>query len=54
MGDELKAKFAAEVELHPDANGIYDVAVDGRLIFSKHQEGRFPELEEIVGLIEKG
>lgn len=54
MGDELKAKFAAEVELNPGANGIYDLAVDGRLIFSKHKEGRFPELEEVVGLIENG
>jgi hypothetical protein len=24
------------------------VIVDGKLIFSKHQEGRFPEEEEIV------
>jgi len=24
------------------------VIVDGKLIFSKHQEGRFPEEEEII------
>jgi hypothetical protein len=24
------------------------VIVDGKLVFSKHQEGRFPEEEEIV------
>jgi len=28
--------------------GQFDVVVDGRLIFSKHAEGRFPEEEEIL------
>lgn len=54
MGEELKEKFAAEIELKAGANGIYDVVVDGNLIFSKHKAGRFPELEEIVRLIQQG
>jgi selT/selW/selH-like putative selenoprotein len=28
--------------------GQFDVVVDGKLIFSKHQQGRFPEEEEIL------
>jgi selT/selW/selH-like putative selenoprotein len=28
--------------------GQFDVVVDGKLIFSKHKEGRFPEEEEIL------
>jgi selT/selW/selH-like putative selenoprotein len=28
--------------------GQFDVTVDGKLIFSKHREGRFPDDEEIV------
>lgn len=28
--------------------GQFDVIVDGKLIFSKHKEGRFPEEEEIL------
>jgi selT/selW/selH-like putative selenoprotein len=28
--------------------GVFDVLVDGRRIFSKHEAGRFPEEEEIL------
>ena len=29
----------------------YDVVGDGQLLFSKQAEGRFPEEDEIVGLL---
>ena len=29
-------------------DGVFDVTVDGELVFSKHAEGRFPEDREIV------
>jgi selT/selW/selH-like putative selenoprotein len=28
--------------------GIFDVAVDGRRIYSKHDTGRFPTDEEVI------
>ena len=28
--------------------GVFDVVVDGELIWSKHETGRFPELDEIL------
>jgi selT/selW/selH-like putative selenoprotein len=28
---------------------VFDVIVNGTLVFSKHKEGRFPETEEILG-----
>jgi selenoprotein W-related protein len=28
--------------------GIFDVELDGKLIFSKHEAGRFPEDSEIL------
>ena len=31
--------------------GIFDVIVDGRLLFSKHEEGRFPETDEVLRLL---
>jgi selenoprotein W-related protein len=35
--------------------GIFDVRVDGQLIYSKHQTGRFPEDQEILtALARKG
>jgi selenoprotein W-related protein len=30
------------------AGGIFDVVVDGRKIWSKHDSGRFPENSEIL------
>jgi len=27
---------------------VFDVVVDGELIFSKHEAGRYPEAEEIL------
>ena len=31
--------------------GVFDVAVDGKVIFSKHSAGRFPDEQEIVSAI---
>lgn len=30
---------------------MFDVSVDGTVIFSKHKEGRFPDQEEVLGAI---
>lgn len=40
-----------ESELVEGSNGVFDVVADGKLIFSKHQTGRFPEAEEILGAL---
>jgi len=29
----------------------YDVVADGKLVFSKQREGRFPEEDEVVALL---
>ena len=51
MGDEIKKVFGAEVQYIAGAGGILDVKVDGKEIYSKAKTGRFPEPEELVGLI---
>lgn len=35
------------VALHPSDSGIFDVVLDGKMIFSRKQEGRFPTVDEI-------
>jgi len=35
-------------ELIRGDSGIFDVVVDGDLLFSKHEEDRFPEIAEIL------
>lgn len=50
MAQELLTTFASEigeVALVPGTQGIFDVSVDGHLIFSRQQEKRFPESKEL-------
>jgi len=54
MGDELKKDLGAEIELIAGSNGIFDVTVDGRMVFSKSEQGRFPQADEIISLIKGG
>jgi selenoprotein W-related protein len=35
-------------ELIPSSGGVFEVVVNGRLIFSKKQLNRFPEDDEII------
>ena len=39
------------MELVASGGGVFEVSLDGRLIFSKKKLGRFPEDEEILKLI---
>ena len=41
----------SELKLIPAAGGAFEVSVDGKLIFSKLSEGRFPDLKELKQLI---
>ena len=35
------------VALKPADSGIFDIVLDGQLIFSRKQQGRFPTVDEI-------
>jgi selenoprotein W-related protein len=53
---ELKDKFGEQnvvAELVPGAGGVFDVEVDGKRIYSKHETGQFPRYREIVTAIEQ-
>jgi len=43
--------MASESELIPGSGGVFTVCAAGQQIYSKHATGRFPEEEEIVGLL---
>jgi selenoprotein W-related protein len=49
---ELVAAFGAGVTLIAGSGGVYEIAVDGALIFSKKEMGRFPEDGEVVRIIQ--
>jgi selT/selW/selH-like putative selenoprotein len=40
--------LGVEAKLIPGGDGIFDVKVDGKLVFSKDQIGRFPEPGEVT------
>ena len=31
--------------------GVFDVTLDGKLLFSKHKQGRFPEPGEVLSIL---
>jgi selT/selW/selH-like putative selenoprotein len=47
----LNAETRHEAEIQEGTKGQYDVLVDGELVFSKQQEGRFPDDSEIRELL---
>jgi selenoprotein W-related protein len=55
MAQELLTTFAEElgsVTLTPDATGgVFEVRVEGELIWSRKERGRFPEITELKRLV---
>ncbi len=52
MEDEIKIAYNnADVIALPGHGGIFNVEVDGKLIFSKDEAGRFPNVGEIAALL---
>ena len=51
LEEYLKSKYDTQVELISSGGGVFEVRLDGKLIFSKKSLGRFPEHREIDDLI---
>lgn len=55
MGQELLSTFAEEigsVTLIPDdTGGVFEVRIDGRLLWSRKDQGRFPEIKELKQMV---
>jgi selenoprotein W-related protein len=54
MAQELLTTFEQDlggVTMVPATGGVFEVRVDGETIWSRNQEGRFPELAEIKQLV---
>lgn len=50
MAQELLVTFErdlGEVALRPGEQGVYEIRLDGEMIWSRAAEGRFPELKEL-------
>jgi selenoprotein W-related protein len=54
MAQELLITFAdelGEVALVPGSGGIFEVRVDDRLVWSRAQQGGFPEIKQLKQLV---
>ena len=54
MAQELLTTFVqeiGEVALIPDTGGIFEVKVGDKLVFSRKDEGRFPDIKELKQII---
>jgi selenoprotein W-related protein len=44
--------FGVDAKLTRGSGGVFDVVVDGKLVYSKRDAGRFPEPGEVTRLME--
>ena len=49
---EHYGKKISELTLVPSSGGRFEVSLEGRLIYSKLKEGRFPEFAELRKIID--
>lgn len=48
MAAEIKTSRGIDATLVRGSGGEFEITVDGQLAFSKKQEGRFPDLDEVL------
>jgi selenoprotein W-related protein len=47
------APIMSTVELITSSGGAFEISLDGQLVFSRKETGRFPKPGEVAGLFEK-
>ena len=53
MAAEIESSFGVKSELIPSQGGCFEVVADGQLVFSKNEQKRFPESEEVIAELTK-
>jgi selenoprotein W-related protein len=48
LAAEIRKSKGVEAKLIRGSGGVFDVSVDGKLVFSKKSVGRFPEPGEVL------
>jgi selT/selW/selH-like putative selenoprotein len=43
-----------DIEMRRLSGGIFDVYVNGKMVFSRHQTGGFPQTAEIEAMVKAG
>ena len=53
LRDSLNVELGVLAEMRPSSGGVFEVTVNGDVIFSKKRLGRLPEDNEINKLVER-
>ena len=56
LADELLSRWAPimrAVELQSGSHGVFEITLDGEIVFSKKASSRFPKPGEVAGLVEQ-
>ncbi len=48
MAAKIKDAFGEDTFIIEGAGGIFDVNVDGKLVYSKHETGEFPDEDALI------
>ena len=48
LAEKLKTSLKLETDLIEGRNGIFDVELDGKPVYSKNETGEFPDEESLV------
>jgi len=51
LADAIEKEYGIKPDLIKSRGGVFEIEVDGKLIFSKKKEFRFPENSEIINLL---
>jgi selT/selW/selH-like putative selenoprotein len=52
LAAKIKDALGVEARLIAEGRGIFDVAVDGKLLYSKFETGTFPDNNQLVDLLQ--
>lgn len=50
----MKSCFGVNAELIKSSGGVFEVVVDGKLVYSKKATGNFPDEKQLVNQLKKG
>ena len=53
MADIFSNKYGSnfESEFVPSSGGVFEITLDGKLVYSKQKTGRFPEKQDIEAIM---
>ena len=50
MSDRFSRIETAEIDLVKGSGGVFEITLDGELVYSKKQTGRFPNWKEVEAI----